>query len=147
MMQLGSMFISKCNITLHVSDAFCVHPQEHLKTVVTASGVWHEYDMKYPIRASKVDGFPTKSYCVYTICLSASVEWKVHCSAFYDFRGIIICSWENFVFNSRHTHTHTHTIFWDYFLSHFKCYRVTCSDNDIRTFILLYNGYRDFPRG
>ena len=30
-MQLGSMFISNCNITLHVSDAFCVHPQEHLK--------------------------------------------------------------------------------------------------------------------
>ena len=39
MMQLGSMFISNCNITLHVSDAFCVHPQEHLKTVVAASGV------------------------------------------------------------------------------------------------------------
>ena len=30
-MQLGSMFISNCNNTLHVSDAFCVHPQEHLK--------------------------------------------------------------------------------------------------------------------
>ena len=41
-MQLGSMFISNCNITLHVLDAFCVHLQEHLKTVVTASGVWHE---------------------------------------------------------------------------------------------------------
>ena len=37
-MQLGSMFITNCNITLHVSDAFCVHPQEHLKTVVAASG-------------------------------------------------------------------------------------------------------------
>jgi len=36
-MQIGSMFISNCNITLHVSDAFCVHPQEHLKTVVAAS--------------------------------------------------------------------------------------------------------------
>ena len=33
-MQLGSMFISNCNNTLHVSDAFCVHRQEHLKTVV-----------------------------------------------------------------------------------------------------------------
>ena len=30
-MQLGSMFINNCTITLHVSDAFCVHPQEHLK--------------------------------------------------------------------------------------------------------------------
>jgi len=38
-MQLGSMFISNCNDTLHVSDAICVHPQEYLKTVVAASGV------------------------------------------------------------------------------------------------------------
>ena len=38
-MQLGIMFISNRNDTLDVSDAFCVHPQEHLKTVVTASGV------------------------------------------------------------------------------------------------------------
>ena len=38
-MQLGSMFISNCNITLHASDAFGIHPQEHLKTVVAASGV------------------------------------------------------------------------------------------------------------
>jgi hypothetical protein len=41
-MQLGSMFISNCNITLHVSDAFCVHLQEYLETVVAASGVCHE---------------------------------------------------------------------------------------------------------
>ena len=38
-MQLGSMFISNCNNALHVSEAFWVHPQEHLKTVVAASGV------------------------------------------------------------------------------------------------------------
>ena len=38
-MQLDSMFISNCNNTLHVYDVFCVHPQEHLKTVVTASGI------------------------------------------------------------------------------------------------------------
>jgi hypothetical protein len=38
-MQLGSMFISNCNNTLHVSDAICFHPQEHLKIVVRASGV------------------------------------------------------------------------------------------------------------
>ena len=41
-MQLGSMFIINCNNALHVSDAFCVHPQEHLETVVAAFGVWHE---------------------------------------------------------------------------------------------------------
>ena len=29
-MQLGSMFICNCNIAVHVSDAFCVHLQEHL---------------------------------------------------------------------------------------------------------------------
>ena len=40
-MQLGSMFISNCNNALHVSDAFCLHPQEHLQTVVAASGVRH----------------------------------------------------------------------------------------------------------
>ena len=38
-MQLGSMFISKSNNALHVSDAFCPHPQEHLETVVAAYGV------------------------------------------------------------------------------------------------------------
>ena len=38
-MQLGTMFISNCNITVHVSDAFFVHLQEHLKAVVAASGV------------------------------------------------------------------------------------------------------------
>ena len=38
-MQLDSMFINNCSITLHVSEAFCLHPQEHLKTVVAASGV------------------------------------------------------------------------------------------------------------
>jgi len=37
--QLGSMFNSNCNNAVHVSDAFCVHPQEHLETVVAASGV------------------------------------------------------------------------------------------------------------
>ena len=36
--QPGSMFINNCNNTLHVSDAFCVRPQVHLKTVVAASG-------------------------------------------------------------------------------------------------------------
>ena len=38
MMQLVSMFICNCNIALHVSDAFCVHLQEHLETVEAASG-------------------------------------------------------------------------------------------------------------
>jgi hypothetical protein len=41
-MQLGRIFISNYNITLLVSDAFCVHPQEYLKTAVAASGVYHE---------------------------------------------------------------------------------------------------------
>ena len=37
-MQLGGMFICNCNIALHVSDAFCVHLQEHLETAVADSG-------------------------------------------------------------------------------------------------------------
>jgi hypothetical protein len=45
-MQLGSMFINNCSNALHVSDAICVHLQEHLKTVVTASVVRHEVSSK-----------------------------------------------------------------------------------------------------
>ena len=41
MMQLGSKFICNCNIALHVSDAFCLHLQEHLEIVEAASGEWH----------------------------------------------------------------------------------------------------------
>ena len=36
-MKLGSIFICNCKIALHVSDAFCVHLQEHLETVEAAS--------------------------------------------------------------------------------------------------------------
>ena len=36
-MHLGSMFICKYNIALHVSDAFCAHLQEHLETVEAAA--------------------------------------------------------------------------------------------------------------
>ena len=58
-MQLGSMFISNSNNALRVSDAFCFHPQEHLETVVAASGVWHEtgWSILYTIwlRAEVVD--------------------------------------------------------------------------------------------
>ena len=35
-MQLGSMFISNCNITLHVSDAFCVHPRKRKPSTLDA---------------------------------------------------------------------------------------------------------------
>ena len=41
-MQVDNMFICNCNIALHVSNAFCVHLQEHLETVEAASGEWHE---------------------------------------------------------------------------------------------------------
>ena len=37
-MQLGSMFICNCNIAVHVSDAFCIHLQEHLEIVEAACG-------------------------------------------------------------------------------------------------------------
>ena len=61
-MQLGSMFIWNCNIAVHVSDAFCVHLQEHLETVVAASGDMRRVEVSN--KASKVDGIHTKSYCV-----------------------------------------------------------------------------------
>ena len=59
-MQLGSMFISNCNNTLHVSDAFCVHPQEHLKTVVT------QYDLvRKPSTLDALIGYFTPSHVVH----------------------------------------------------------------------------------
>ena len=54
-MQLDSMFICNWNIALHVSDASCVHLQEHLGTVEAAS----DDDMRrgeVTNRASKVVG-------------------------------------------------------------------------------------------
>ena len=59
-MQLGSMFISNCNNTLHVSDAFCVHPQEHLKTVVTASDL-----MRKLSNLDTLIGYFTPSYVIH----------------------------------------------------------------------------------
>ena len=38
-MQLGSMLISNCYNAVHISDAFCVHLQEHLETVEALSHI------------------------------------------------------------------------------------------------------------
>jgi hypothetical protein len=85
-MQLGSMFISNCNNTLHVSDAICVHPQEYLKTVVTVSGVWHETGWSIQ-SASKVDGFRTKSYCI------EDLLHPVSCQTPETVTTVFKCSW------------------------------------------------------
>jgi hypothetical protein len=37
-MQRGSMFITNCYNTLHVSDGICFHPQEHLKNQTQKQG-------------------------------------------------------------------------------------------------------------
>ena len=59
-MQLGIMFISNCNNTLHVSDAFCVHPQEHLKTVYT------QYDLvRKPSILDALFGYFTLSHVIH----------------------------------------------------------------------------------
>ena len=59
-MQLGSMFTSNCNNPLHVSDAFCVHPQEHLKTVVT------QYDLvRKPSTLDALIGYFTPSHVIH----------------------------------------------------------------------------------
>ena len=70
-MQLGSMCISNCNNTLHISDAFCVHPQEHLKTVV--------YDLvRKPSTLDALTGYFTPSVSninAHTNCISLYCHW------------------------------------------------------------------------
>ena len=58
-MQLGSMFISNCNNTLHVSYAFCVHPREHLKIVVTA------FALRKPSTLNALIGYFTPSHVIH----------------------------------------------------------------------------------
>ena len=64
-MQLGSIFISNCNNALHVSDAFLLPSSGALRNC--SNNLWcMKWDgVKCPIRASKVDCFRTKSYCVW----------------------------------------------------------------------------------
>ena len=66
-MQLRSMFISNCNNTLHVSDAFCVHPQEHLETVVTLSAeaidLGRPYWILHPVSCHAPEAAITVSKC------------------------------------------------------------------------------------
>ena len=58
-MQLGSMFISNCNNALHVSDAFFCPSSGALKNCISSLWCVTWDGVKYPIRASKVDGFRT----------------------------------------------------------------------------------------
>ena len=59
-MKLSSMFISNCNITLHVSDAFCLHPQERLETVV-----YKQYDLvRKPSTLDAHIGYFTPSHVI-----------------------------------------------------------------------------------
>ena len=67
-MQLGSMFISNCNIALHVSDAFCVHLQEHLEVVEAASGEWHA--ARYKANINDRATLATSQPVLYTVWLS-----------------------------------------------------------------------------
>jgi hypothetical protein len=53
-MQLGSMFISNCNNTLHVSDAICFHPQEQSYT---------QFDLvRKPLTSDVLTGYFTPSH-------------------------------------------------------------------------------------
>ena len=61
-MQLGSMFINNCNITLHVSDAFCVHPQEQW----LASQSYIQYDLvRKPSTLDALIGYFTPSHVIH----------------------------------------------------------------------------------
>ena len=60
-MQLGSMFISNCNNALHVSDAFCVHPHEHLETES-----YTQYDLaRKPSTLDALIGYFTPSHVIH----------------------------------------------------------------------------------
>ena len=55
-MQLGSMFNSNCNNTLHISDAFCVHSQESYK----------QYDLvRKPSTLDALIGYFTPSHVIH----------------------------------------------------------------------------------
>ena len=65
-MQLGSMFISNCNIAQHVSDAFCVHPREHLEAVASASQSYTQYDLvRKPSTLDALIGYFTPSHVIH----------------------------------------------------------------------------------
>ena len=51
---LAVLFISNCKITLHVSDAFCLHHQEYLKLQQQPLVHVMGRDDIYPVRTSKV---------------------------------------------------------------------------------------------
>ena len=55
-MQLGSMFFSNCNNAVHVSDAFCVHPQE-------AIDLGRSYWTLHPVSCHTPEAATTVSKC------------------------------------------------------------------------------------
>jgi len=85
-MQLGSMFISNCNIALHVSEAFCIHLQEHLETV--ESSLWWvtwdrlrytQYDLVWmPSTLDALTGYFTPSHVTHQMLLStvSKCSWR-----------------------------------------------------------------------
>jgi hypothetical protein len=65
-MQLGSMFISNCNNTLHVSDAICVHPQEHVDVFRTSAediDLGRPYWILHPISCQTPEAVTTVFKC------------------------------------------------------------------------------------
>ena len=66
-MQLGSMFISNCSNTLHVSDAICVHPQEH----------YTQYDLvRKPSTLDALFGYFTPSHVIHHRLLLQFFNWS-----------------------------------------------------------------------
>ena len=49
-MQLGCMFIGNCNVTLHVSEAFCVHPQDLVRKPSTLDALIGYFTPSHVIR-------------------------------------------------------------------------------------------------
>ena len=57
-MQLGSMFISNCNNILHVSEAYCVHPQEPASPI-------HNMTVRKPSTLDALIGYFTPSHVIH----------------------------------------------------------------------------------
>ena len=65
-MQLGSMFISNCNNTLDVSDAFCVRPQEQVdgfRTSAEAIDLGRPYWILQPVSCHTAEAVTTVFKC------------------------------------------------------------------------------------
>ena len=108
-MQSSSMFIGNCNIALHVSDAFCVHLQEHQKL------------QQQPLLL-KMDAKSVRNMQSNIAVANKHTAGLHHVGSFYIYIFMLLFSCTAFIrhvitiihkgskiIHVVHTHTHTHT--------------------------------------